>query len=168
MDAFANWLSNYDALIDIIACVFTVLALVFTLYFWLLDHLSEDESKFIEGKESFLQELKECLKTISDNREPEVLLPIVQNVNNKLEVILNYRFWPRSRQKEDYKKINEFYMDSKYLISTIRRYVEAQNQTGEEASLVGINKLKKEDLDDIQSDYRNGLLFIIDFIESWS
>lgn len=171
-------LSSYDALIDIISCVFTVLALVFTLYFWLLDHLSEDESKFIEGKEKFLKELKECLDTISDNKDPEVLLPIVQKVNNKLEVILNYRFWVRSKKKEDYKKINVFYADSKYLISTIRRYVEAKEDQGsnaavesremESGSLVRIPVLGEEDLEDIQSDYRNGLMYIIDFIESWN
>ena len=161
-------LSSYDALIDIISCVFTVLALVFTLYFWLLDHLSEDESKFIEGKEEFLNELRECLKTINNNGEPKALLPIVQKVNNKLEVILNYRFWVRSKKKEDYKKINVFYADSKYLISTIRRYVEAQEAEADSDSLVGIPALGKEDLDDIQSDYRNGLMYIIDFIESWN
>ncbi|MCR5155875.1 MAG: hypothetical protein K6C96_04260 [Butyrivibrio sp.] len=168
MRTIIQTLSSYDALIDIISCVFTVLALVFTLYFWLLDHLSEDESKFIEGKEEFLNELRECLKTINNNGEPKALLPIVQKVNNKLEVILNYRFWVRSKKKEDYKKINVFYADSKYLISTIRRYVEAQEAKAGSDSLVGIPALGKEDLDDIQSDYRNGLMYIIDFIESWN
>ncbi|MBE5826408.1 MAG: hypothetical protein E7307_07190 [Butyrivibrio sp.] len=168
MHTIIQTLSSYDALIDIISCVFTVLALVFTLYFWLLDHLSEDESKFIEGKEEFLNELRECLKTIDNNDEPKALLTNVQKVNNKLEVILNYRFWVRSKKKDDYKKINVFYADSKYLISTIRRYVEAQESKAGGDSLVGIPALGKEDLDDIQSDYRNGLMYIIDFIESWS
>ena len=161
-------ISQYDYLIEIISCVFTVLALVFTLYFWLLDHLSEDESKFIEGKEKSINELNMCLDTISDSRDPQAFLDMVQNVNNQLEVILNYRFWPRSRQKEEYKKINEFFQDSKYLISTIRRYIEAQKTPELGDTLIGIASLNNDEIEDIQSDYKNGLRYIINFIEAWN
>lgn len=156
-----------DVLAEIISCVFTILALVFTLYFWLLDQISDDESKFIEGKESFLKDLNSSMEIIKSNRDPEALLQMVQNVNNKLEVILNYKFWAHGKKKEDYKKITEFYADSKYLISTIRRYVEHKNG-GSSKSLVGIEELKQDALEDIQSDYGNGLMFIIDFIENWN
>lgn len=161
-------LFSYEALINVISCVITALALAFTLYLWLINHLSEDESKFIEVKEKFLEELRGYLVTISGNKEPQVLLPIVQKVNNKLEVILSYRFWVHSKKKEDYKEIKRFYIGSKYLISTIRRYVDVKEKVVTCASLVRIDSIKDEYMEEIQNDYRNGLIYIIDFLESWN
>ncbi|MCR4588535.1 MAG: hypothetical protein K5682_09025 [Lachnospiraceae bacterium] len=165
---FFELLSQYDSLIDIVSCLFTVLALVFTLYLWLLDHLSDDESKFIEGKAGYLATLNASVKAIKHNQDIDLLLSRVEEVNHLLELILNYRFWARSKRKDEYNKINVFYMDTKYLISTIRRYKE-DNGTGEEVrSLVNIVTLPPEELQDIQTDYCKGLSYIIDFLENWN
>ena len=59
MKDFLVGLSELGPLIDIISCVFTVLALIFTLYFWLLDNLNEEETKFVEGKGELLKTLNE-------------------------------------------------------------------------------------------------------------
>ncbi len=165
--SFLQWLSEYDSVVDIVSCVLSVLALVFTLYLWLVDHLSDDEARFIEGKDKFLQSLNESLEVIRTNTDPKVLLEHVERVNLQLELILNYRFWARSPKIDDYRKINEFYVDTKYLISTIRRFNEAQTIKAGEESLVSIQVLPEEELADIQTDYRKGLTYIIDFLENW-
>ncbi len=172
-------LAKYEAVIDIVSCVFTVLALVFSLYLWLLDHLSEDEYKFIEGKEEFVESLNKCLKTIDgsqdsqDNEDRDIqdarsplkdLLENLEEVNSKLEVILNYRFWARSKRKEEYNKISRFHFDTRYLISTLRRSMEPNIRY----SLLNMPELKQEEIDDIKVDYKKGLYYIIDFLEHWS
>lgn len=194
---------------DIISCIFTIIALAFTLYFWLLDHLSEDESKFIEGKTGTLDALDTSLKTIVKHKEPpcaedeteaqaaegrenakaedvKEVLEAISEVNKRLEVILNYRFWARSRQKEEYARISKFYRDSRFLISTMRRYRESV--AGEDAvavpssgpvipesrdlkndgrSLLSIETFQNSDLWDVCTDYEKGLNYIIEFIENW-
>lgn len=171
MLSFFKALSEYDAIIDIVSCVFTVLALIFTLYFWLLDHLGEDEAKFIEGKEKFLKSLYKCLRVMDDlhsNSDLQPLLKTLIKVNNKLEVILNYRFWARSKKKEEYKKINQFHYDTRYLISTLQRAMEAQNAPIVDGSLINMPELEPNEIEDIKADYRKGLYYIIDFLENWS
>ena len=171
---FAKILDNGN-LIDIISCVFTVMALVFTLYFWLLDHLSEDESKFIEGKSETLAVLNKSLKTTEDlmnskefsEDDFDRMRQAIEDVNKKLEIVLNYRFWARSRQKEEYAKVSEFYRDSRYLISTIRRCQESPGQKNDQTSIVGIQTLDPDQVADIRSDYLKGLYFVIEFIENW-
>ena len=154
-------------LVDIISCIFTIMALVFTLYFWLLDHLSEDETSFIKGRMNTLAILNASLNVIKDSSDPDQLLQAVSDVNKELEVILNYRFWARSKQKDEVGKINEFYSDSRYLVSTIRRHQDAQKTPEAGRSLVGIPSLEPEELEDIRSDYQNGLSYVIEFIENW-
>ncbi len=162
MGAFISAILKNGNLIDIVSCVFTVLALVFTLYFWLLDHLSEDETKFIEGKPETLAALNACLDTIDHSEDPQKILDAVWDVNKRMEVILNYRFWARSKQKEEYNRINGFYRDSRYLISTLRR-----SQEKREDSLVGLGALNAAEIRDIRTDYRKVLYYIIEFIENW-
>ncbi len=162
MGAFISAILKNGNLIDIVSCVFTVLALVFTLYFWLLDHLSEDETKFIEGKPETLAALNACLDTIDHSEDPQKILDAVWDVNKRMEVILNYRFWARSKQKEEYNRINGFYRDSRYLISTLRR-----SQEKREDSLVGLGTLNEAEIRDIRTDYRKVLYYIIEFIENW-
>ena len=166
MKDFLMGLSEFGPLIDIISCVFTVLALVFTLYFWLLDNLNEEETKFVEGKGELLQSLNECLETVRSSEKTDTeKLEKVREVNGKLEVVLNYRFWGRSTKKEEYGRIAGFCQDSRYLISTMRRLEDGtQSGTG---SLVGVAKLTEEQMDDIWTDYKKGLAYIIDFMENW-
>ena len=171
MEGFLEGLTKPEAIIDIVSCAVTVLALVFSLYLWLLDHLSEDEYKFIEGKEKFVESLNNCLKTIDkdqhglDSVSPlKNLLDNLQEVNDKLEVILSYRFWARSKRKEEYNKISQFHFDTRYLISTLRRSLE----TDKKESLLTMPELRQEEIDDIKVDYKKGLYYIIDFLENWS
>ena len=130
--------------IDIISCVFTIVALIFTLYLWLLDQLSGEESQFIEHKSQYIKDLKEYKDHISDIQTksiPEYQISEspendrkklyddlldkfhenVENVNNLLSVIVSYRFWTRNAQKTDFEKIQDFLADSRYLSSTIMR-----------------------------------------------
>lgn len=162
-ESFAG-LFQGGSMADLISCVVTVLALAFTLYFWLLDHLSEDESKFIEGRKKTLASLKKSYDSIKTSPvAANTLLEAVQNVNRRLEVVLNYRFWGRSRQREDYEKVNVFFQDSRFLISTLRRSMEWQD-----TSLVGIPALDDRMLEDIRADYADGLAYVIEFLNNWN
>ncbi len=167
MTAFES-ISQYDFLINCLSCVGTILALVFTLYLWLLGTLSDDEAKFLEGKKEFLSLLYNSMSAISESKEPEVMLPLMQDINDHLEVIMNYRFWQRTKRKEDFMKINTFYQDSKYLISTLRRCLEVKDNKELKRSLVSVNYLNDEEKADIRDDYRKGLSFIIEFVENWN
>ena len=175
LDFFIKIIDNGN-LIDIISCVFTVAALIFTLYFWLLDHLSGEESEFLKSKSDVLETLNgsltkikalECIQAEEKNGI-QTLLDAIGDVNKQMEVVLSYRFWARGKQKNAYQKVNDFYRDSKYAVSTIRRSLEnKENATADERSLVSIPPLCKEELDDIISDYQKGLSFTIEFIENW-
>ena len=160
-------ISQYDFLISLFSCIVTILALVFTLYLWLLDQMSDEEAKFLEGKKEFLTILYNSLNIAQNSKEPMTMLKLLQDVNDQLEIVMNYRFWARTKRKEEYNKINEFYQDSKYMISTIRRFLEAERAKDLGRSLIAIPDLDESELDDIQSDYRNGLSFIIEFMENW-
>ena len=153
--------------LNVISCVFTVLALVFTLYFWLLDKLSEDENEFIKGKKELLDILNGCLEKIPDDVDLVTLRDKVKEVNDKLEVVVNYRFWARSTVSDDYQKIQRFYQDSRYLLSTVRRAIETDKAVQTDSSLVSIAELESEEKKDILTDYRRGLRYIIDFVENW-
>ena len=175
LDFFVKIIDNGN-LIDIISCVFTVAALIFTLYFWLLDHLNDEESEFLKAKSGILDQLDSSLKKIKDpgcimkdgNNDPGVLLDEIEDVNKQMEVVLSYRFWTRGKQKETFLKVNDFFRDSKYAVSTIRRSLEHKelSSTGDE-SLVSITPLGKDELEDIRSDYQKGLSFTIEFIKNW-
>ncbi len=160
-------------LIDIISCVFTVLALMFTLYFWLLDQLSEEESKFIENKASLLKSLNKNLALLSPTNQDvpsaQDMLYVAESVNEQLEVVLNYRFWSRGKQRDEFAKVYDFFRDSRYLVSTLQR-VKEQNggrETAEKESLVAISALKPRELSDIRAEYQKGLSYTIEFFENW-
>ena len=161
MIEFLDRISAYGPIIDIVSCVFTVLALVFTLYFWLLDKLNEEETKFFEGKGELLNSLRDCRDVLG--KDGTEWIDKIQEVTARLEVVFNYRFWARSAKKEEYSKAYSFYQDSRYLISTLRRNGEDTGQ----GSIVGVGNLSEEQIGDIKKDYRTGLNYIIDFIENW-
>ena len=135
--------------------------------FWLLDKLSEDESKFIEGKKDLLGTLNDCLKKTDGDPELKTLRDCIQGVNEKLEVVVNYRFWTRSSVNNDYQKIQRFYQDSRYLLSTIRRAIESSEPEHQDKSLAAITGLEPVEKEDILVDYRRGLKYIIDYVENW-
>lgn len=150
-------------LINIVSCVFTVLALVFTVYLWLLDHLSEDEAKYIKEKPILLRALKECQDILENSDSLEKTLEAIYDINRRMEVILNYRFWIRSKQKEEYDKIIEYHRDCRYMISTIQRSME----TDETDSLLRIKPLDKPKLEELLSDYRGELSYIIELVQDY-
>ena len=177
-EVFTNFFDS-GSLIDIVSCVFTVLALVFTLYFWLLDHLSEEESEFIKEKHKYLKQFRKVLGELRHTKKggeeaPEEgaasakeLLSAVKDITRELEIMLNYRFWGRSRRREDYEKINEFYQDSRFLLSTLERYLEGEDEE-EGPGLLSIRALAESDLREMRGEYCDGLVFIINFVENWS
>ena len=164
MTDFLDRLSAYGPILDIVSCVFTVLALVFTLYFWLLDNLNEEETKFLEGKGELLASLRDCRDELDKKEDESKWFEKIQEVTAKLEVVLNYRFWARSSRKEEYNRAYSFYQDSRYLISTLRRN---DDKAGGQDSIVAVSGLSDEQIGDIKKDYKTGLNYIIDFIENW-
>ncbi|MBR6381003.1 MAG: hypothetical protein IKS07_04940 [Lachnospiraceae bacterium] len=159
---------EFDNMVNIISCAFTVLALVFTLYFWLIDHLSDEEAEFVKKREETLERLRACQKQIDESPDADRFLSAVREVNRHLEIIVHYRFWGRSKQREEYAKIKDFYEDSRYLVSTILRWQETAGEPQYRKSLVGIPVLRAPEIDDIRTDYRKGLNYIIEFMENWS
>ena len=207
-----------------------IIALVFTLYFWLLDQLREEETKFIEGKEEQINKLKDYRDKIKElnkdtiaarnNESPENQDQIskpkknnnkkgkdnnnqetqasnslgieslnglveyqkqIEKVNYILDVLVRYRFWNRNAPKEEFDKIKEFHTDSKYLSSTLLRYIEnlriekdnnsqgADNKNPEKKddSLIAIKMLKTDSLEEITDSYVNGLNYIIFYLQDW-
>lgn len=165
---------------DIISCVFTIVALAFTLYLWLLDNLSGDESKFVEKKGEILKELNACLESLedtskdtpTDEKPSKDFLQTLLKADTQLEALVSYRFWARSKQKEEFEKIRVFHEDSRYLISLIKRLTEPPKRsnlsesTEQPKSLAAVLPLNRTQLKEIRNAYRNGLLFIIEFIEN--
>lgn len=165
---------DYGALADVISCILAIIALVFTLYFWLLDHLSDDETKFLEGKSETVDQLKRAVETLEAERktekpDPEKILKTVEETNHRLEVVLNYRFWARSKQREEYVGIHEFCHDSRYLISALRRF---QKERASEGSFpvfgISSDELNAEKAERICAEYAASLAEIIEFFENWS
>lgn len=171
---FMNWLTDGSNSMELISCIFTVLALVFTLYFWLLDKLSDDEADFRRGRAETLALLNDSLRTIRTcrtSRDPEQILKAAVDVDEKLQLVLNYRFWERDKHRDNYNKIKTFYEDNRYLISTIRRsrdYLrESESTPKDKVSLLAVPELTEAEIDDIVSDYDYALNYIIEFLENW-
>ena len=165
MQKLIEILTDYNFWISFISVFLTILALAYTLYYWLLDHLSDDEAEFIKGREGFASDIKDAL----DSMKPEVscletFLPKAEHMTGKLEEILNYRFWARSRKAAEYRKLDAFCKDSRYFISTIRRSME---NPSEPDSLVAIRPLKEEEWDEIREEYSYGLWYLLEFVENW-
>ena len=190
MKYIVDFLSDYDSILNLISCIFTVAALIFALYCFLLEQLGADESDFLRSKDEKVKVLSECLDKIKtqtdifyqtydkknnkvlDNsttvKTVKIVLESIKEVNNQLEIIMSYRFWVRSKVKKEYGIINVFHNDSKYLISTMERYLEAKKGKAVSGSLIEISTLEPRDIEDIYSDYGRGLEYILDFIKNWN
>lgn len=165
---------DYGALADVISAILAIIALVFTLYFWLLDHLSDDETKFLEGKAQTLDQLRgavDALKAEEEKTRPDLktILEIVEQTNRRLEVVLNYRFWTRGKQREEYARIREFCYDSRYLVSTLRRFDEGAAPEGGRSAF----EISSADLDDKKArqvcvEYAASLTEAVEFFENWN
>ena len=165
-----------EHIIDIVACISAVIALFYTLYFWLLDHTIDDVSKFIGSKRVFLAVFRDSKKrlqsliilTNSSNiileNELEILLEVAENVHEQLAIILNYRSWMFSKQLEAYSMMKILYCDIGYLTSTLRR---SKEQISKE-SLINIPALGDEDLEHIRNNLLYELDYIIEFVDSWN
>ncbi len=152
--------------LELISCAFTVFALIFTLYFWLMDHLSGDRNEFAKSKPELLSILKKAIASLDDlhaGSDHQDLIDMILNINQQLEIILAYRFWAYSRRKGEYKKIQAFMRDSKYLISDIRR---SREYTASGESIFAIAPLGEEEIEAIKQNYREGLFYILDFVDN--
>lgn len=167
---------DISLLVDIISCLFTVIPLGITFRFWLLDHLLEDEMEFLEKKGECIADIDACIEELdrlpvgpyaaedrSEARYFDRLLQLMQQVERRLEVIVNYRFWGRKGYREEFKRIRDFYSDNKYLISTVARYSETDGMN----SLVSVSSLEEEDKRSLFEEYRKGLVFVKVFIKEW-
>ena len=168
---------NIEIIINIVTCIFTIAALVFTMYLWLLEQLSGEETRFVEGKAGYIRALKgskgkiddfkkkfekENDSALAEDKDIEEIRDIIDEVNGQLEIIVNYRFWNRNAHKKDFEKIKKFYTDSKYLTSTITRYTEEDDNT-----LIEIGRFDLQTIKEIIRQYIKGLDFIIIFLEDW-
>lgn len=168
------WWDRIIDVVDIIAGVFSVVALIFTLYLWSLDHLSEDESKFIENKRENVRKLTEIASRIA---QPGIMYmeleDLVTQVNDILCVLVNYRFWVNTENGSFCEKMRSFYEDSRYFISELHRigevYDRKQNRTMEgHPSVVSIGSDDDDErklLIDMKNKYVKTLWEIIDFLE---
>lgn len=152
-------------LIEIISCVFTVFALVFTLYFWLMDHLSDDRAEYVKEKPAVLALLNDAIHSldrIAGTKDLDTFLDVLHRVNHQLEIILDYRFWGSVRKRRDYHMIHTFMQDSRYLDSTIRRAREPYDSR----TALAIPELSPAEFESIMRDYQKGLYYILDFVEN--
>lgn len=169
---------NIEIIINIVTCIFTIAALVFTMYLWLLEQLSGEETRFVEGKAGYIRALKgskgkiddfkkkfekENDSALAEDKDIEEIRDIIDEVNGQLEIIVNYRFWNRNAHKKDFEKIKKFYTDSKYLTSTITRYTEEDDDN----TLIEIGRFDLQTIKEIIRQYIKGLDFIIIFLEDW-
>ena len=127
-----------------------------------------------------LKELNACLESLedtskdtpTDEKPSKDFLQTLQKADTQLEALVSYRFWARSKQKEEFEKIRVFHEDSRYLISLIKRLTEPPKRsnlsesTEQPKSLAAVLPLNRTQLKEIRNAYRNGLLFIIEFIEN--
>lgn len=169
---------NIEIIINIVTCIFTIAALVFTMYLWLLEQLSGEETRFVEGKAGYIRALKgskgkiddfkkkfekENDSALAEDKDIEEIRDIIDEVNGQLEIIVNYRFWNRNAHKKDFERIKKFYTDSKYLTSTITRYTEEDDDN----TLIEIGRFDLQTIKEIIRQYIKGLDFIIIFLEDW-
>ncbi len=154
----------FSTIFDIVSFILTVAALGFTLYCWTIDHFTEDESKFTEERENMLSALNRSLETVQNVQDgyDEDVLDAVIRTNRQLEKALSYRFWVFSRQRDGYKKIEEFYRDSRYLASALERCGNLQKA----GSAVSVPFTDGE-LKTVCRAYGDGLIRIIEFLENW-
>ena len=156
-----------SSILEIISCLFTVLALIFSLYLWMLDKMNDDKSAFIDKKKEYLNFIIDKKEELQKNISVKNMLKSIQELNAELEIILNYRFWERSNKRQDYIKIKNFFIDNKYLISNIKRYIEEKECKPRKGSLISIFDFEEE-INNIKKDYNNVLSYILLFLENWN
>ena len=154
-------------LVSIISCFFTVMALVFAVYLWLLDHLSEDEANFIKRRATTVKVLNNSMAEAIILKSSDDLKTMIEKVNNQLEIVLNYRFWEFGKHRDDYYKVRKFYRDSRYLLSSLCRYIEDRNSAEGKDSIVSIPALSDEEFAEIKKNYLDGLSLIAELIQTW-
>ena len=167
MQKLIDLFTDYNFWISFISVFLTILALAYTLYYWLLDHVNGDETTFISNKEALLTDIRDCLDTMKDNPEPEKALPGMEHLTAEIELLLNYRFWGYNKRAAEYRRINTFYQDSRYLLSSLRRSLETKEAGAKEASLVAVDRLSDGEWTEICADYRKGLWYLAEFVENW-
>ena len=86
MQKLLELITDYNFWISFISVFLTILALAYTLYYWLLDHISDDENDFIKEKGKLLSDLKKYART-AETDEPGVFLANVEDVTGRLIIL---------------------------------------------------------------------------------
>lgn len=169
--------SGFGYTIEFISCIATIIALIFTLYLWLLDKIGDDRAEYLKVRRQFIADLNNGIIRLRNlnktNTVPQrnnshaykQILSTIEDMNDELGKILSYRFWERNAQSDDYNKITDFHSGSRYLISTLKRYDNSLKNSGTSDTIVGIQPLSPQEIDDMISDYITGLEFILEFVD---
>lgn len=115
-----EFLNNNAIFIDIISCFFTVIALVFTLYLWLLDQ-RDDEKDYVENKSKYIKQLEATINTIDNKSNAGFIVEQMCKADSVIEEVISYRFWANTPHYRIIKDMEEFHKNSKYYISAIKR-----------------------------------------------
>ncbi|MCR4928545.1 MAG: hypothetical protein K5988_00955 [Lachnospiraceae bacterium] len=153
-----EFLNNNAIFIDIISCVFTVIALVFTLYLWLLDQ-RDDEKDYVENKREYIQKLDAIINNIDDRSNPAGIVEQMGKADSVIEEVISYRFWANTPHYKIIKEMEEFHKNSKYYISALKRISEQL----EEQSIFYIDVNQKLEL---RNRYIKKLSYFINFLKN--
>jgi hypothetical protein len=125
--------------LEIVSCVFTVVALLFSLYMWLIDRNDEDNMEFYQHKKEYLETLTTQRELIAnaDNADKKKaagdIAQSIDEINTTLRIITAFRFWGRSRWYDRFPELQKLFSDSVVLSSQLKRSREEKTE-----SLVGI------------------------------
>ena len=128
-----------SSILEIVSCVFTVVALLFSLYMWLIDRNDEDNMEFYQHKKEYLETLTTQRELIAnaDNADKKNaagdIAQSIYEINTTLRIITAFRFWGRSRWYDRFPELQKLFSDSVVLSSQLKRSREEKTE-----SLVGI------------------------------
>ncbi|MBO4653360.1 MAG: hypothetical protein IKI15_11735 [Lachnospiraceae bacterium] len=165
-----------SSILEIVSCVFTVVALLFSLYMWLIDRNDEDNMEFYKKKKKYLETLykdREIIEVIDEtaNEKKELSEKMqdtwdtsvaIDEINNTLRIITAFRFWGRSRWYDRFPELQKLFSDSIVLSSQLKRCCEEKTE-----SLVGIrfHEFYGNQLPKLRKDYLEKLDSAIVFLE---
>ena len=128
-----------SSILEIVSCVFTVVALLFSLYMWLIDRNDEDNMEFYQNKKDYLDTLEHYRDVIvqtddaDKKKEASEIAEAIDEINTTLRIITAFRFWGRSRWYDRFPELQKLFSDSIVLSSQLKRSSEEIQE-----SLVGI------------------------------
>lgn len=153
---------------SIVSCLFTVLALCFTLYFWTIDNRNDDEISFFEKKRTYIQDLLMLSSKIKEcNKATEDMAMLISDANDILQIIMHYRFWSNRKENDMVAIIQKLYEDGYYFVSEIERSVKVSGEEKKLNSMLDMdyNNINNKLLIRTRDDYLERLDDIIVFLK---